>query len=142
MKTEQNKKGTCPDMLIETKKLAALQNQQFQELYPRVSYVDRILAERDPATATAIAHDYGISARTLHLILEENGVLHNIGGAWILSEEHAGCGYTITSLIEKRGRNGDEFTLPSTKWTQKGRLFIYELLKSKGILPDCERGCV
>ena len=142
MKTEQNKKGTCPDMLIETKKLAALQNQQFQELYPRVSYVDRILAERDPATATAIAHDYGISARTLHLILEENGVLHNIGGACILSEEHADCGYTITSLIEKRGRNGDEFTLSSIKWTQKGRLFIYELLKSKVILPDCERGCV
>ena len=142
MKTEQNKKGTCPDMLIETKKLAALQNQQYLEFFPRENYIDRILAEHEPVTATAIAHDYGISARTLHLILEENGVLHNIGGAWILSEEHAGCGYIITSLIEKRGRNGDEFTLSSIKWTQKGRLFIYELLKSKVILPDCERGCV
>lgn len=142
MKTEQNKKGTCPGMLIETKKLAALQNQQYLELFPRESYIDRILAEHEPVTATAIARDYGISARTLHLILEENGVLCNIGGTWILTDEHAVCGYTITSLIEKRGKNGDEFSVPSTKWTPKGRLFIYELLKAKGILPDCERGCV
>ena len=39
----------------------------------------------------------------------------------------------------KINNDGSKDVSMTTKWTQKGRLFIYELLKSNGILPMIER---
>ena len=56
---------------------------------------------------------------------------------WLLYAQHAGNGYTDTKthVIDDGNR-----TRIHTYWTQKGRLFIYEVLKNQlSILPVIER---
>ena len=50
-----------------------------------------------------------------------------VSGIWYLYAEHAKCGYTQskTHLLES-GK-----TVMHKYWTQKGRLFIYDLLKNR-----------
>ena len=50
--------------------------------------------------------------------------------------KHQNKGYTHTEMIPVQG---SEKLVPSTKWTQKGHIFIYELLKSNGVLPLIEQ---
>ena len=47
-------------------------------------------------------------------------------------------GYTHSKTIEIVRSDGRPDVTMETKWTQKGRLFIYELLKNNGILPVVE----
>lgn len=56
-------------------------------------------------------------------------------GIWFLYQKHADKGYTqsTTHIID------DEGSSLLTKWTQKGRLFIYEVLKNVDVLPLTER---
>ncbi|GFH43036.1 hypothetical protein Hs30E_15870 [Lactococcus hodotermopsidis] len=52
----------------------------------------------------------------------------------MLYQKYADKGYTKTNFAPD-----DVAQLhPHTKWTQQGMLFVYELLKSKGILPMVE----
>ena len=48
-------------------------------------------------------------------------------------------GYTSTKTHTVNGNDGKQHSKVNTYWTQKGRLFIYELLKSEGILPIMEQ---
>lgn len=59
---------------------------------------------------------------------------------WLLYQKYAGMGYTSTKTHTYHGDDGTENAAdPHTYWTQKGRLFIYDLLKSDDIYPLIER---
>ncbi len=109
--------------------------QRVNELQPKASYYDLILQNKSLLSVTQIAKDYGKSAKWLNDKLHELGVQYKQGGTWLLYQNHAENGYTqsTTHVIS------DERNQLFTKWTQKGRLFIYELLKDEGILPMIER---
>ena len=49
-----------------------------------------------------------------------------------------GKGYTNTKTQTFNGSDGKVHTKVHTYWTQKGRLFIYDLLKKQGVLPLIE----
>lgn len=139
-----------PDMLIkalldlkkerEEKKRLELENavkaQQIAEMQPKVSYYDIVLACPDLVTITQIAKDFGMSAKKLNKILKEKKIQFKQGKTWFLYQKYAEQGYTQskTYLYDE-----DNHTAMHTLWTQKGRLFIYELLKADGILPVMER---
>ena len=139
-----------PDMLIkalldlkkdrEEKKRLELENavkaQQIAEMQPKVSYYDIVLACPDLVTITQIAKDFGMSAKKLNQILKEKKIQFKQGKTWFLYQKYAEQGYTQskTYLYDE-----DSHTVMHTLWTQKGRLFIYELLKADGILPVMER---
>ena len=53
--------------------------------------------------------------------------------------KYRGYGYTHNKTIHFFHKDGRPDTKMNMEWTQKGRLFIYELLKSKGIIPSIER---
>lgn len=55
-------------------------------------------------------------------------------GGWITLER----GYTSTKTF-KYDDGGENHVKIHTYWTQKGRLFIYELMKSDGHLPIIEQ---
>ena len=124
----------------EEKKRLELENavkaQQIAEMQPKVSYYDIVLACPDLVTITQIAKDFGMSAKKLNKILKEKKIQFKQGRTWFLYQKYAEQGYTQskTYLYDE-----DNHTAMHTLWTQKGRLFIYELLKADGILPVMER---
>lgn len=117
----------------------AVQNQQLAELQPKASYYDLVLNCKDLLSITEIAKDYGKSAKWLNNYLHENKVQYKQGNTWLLYQNHAEKGYTNTKTQTFNGNDGNVHTKVHTYWTQKGRLFIYDLLKSKGIVPIIER---
>ena len=86
-----------------------------------------------------IAKDYGKSAVWLNRMLNGLGVQYKQNDQWLLYAKYADNGYTHTKLISITKPNGVRDMKPYTMWTQKGRMFIYELLKKNGIVPMIER---
>lgn len=118
----------------------AVQKQQIAELQPKGSYYDLVLNCKDLISTTEIAKDYGKSARWLNELLHDLKVQYKQGGKiWILYQKYAEKGYTSTKTQTYNGNDGQVHTKVHTYWTQKGRLFIYDLLKSIGILPLIEQ---
>ena len=118
----------------------AIQQQQILELKPKASYYDVVLNCKDLLSTTEIAKDYGKSARWLNELLHELKVQFKQGNKiWLLYQKYANKGYTSTKTQTYNGNDGEIHTKVHTYWTQKGRLFIYELLKSKDILPLIEQ---
>lgn len=117
----------------------AVQNQQITEMQPKASYYDVVLNCKDLITTTAIAKDYGKSAVWMNRYLHENGVQFKQGDIWILYQKYAEKGYTSTKTHSYAGADGEMHTKVHTYWTQKGRLFIYELMKVDGVMPLIEQ---
>lgn len=110
--------------------------QALLEAAPKVSYYDIVLQSSSLLTTTEIAKDYGLSAKRLNQMLHDAGVQFTQSGRWFLYARHAQQGYTQSKTHEyDEGR-----TRTHMYWTQKGRLFIYDLLKAQGVLPVIEQG--
>lgn len=117
----------------------AVQSQQITELQPKASYYDVVLNSKDLLSIGKIAKDFGKSAVWLNKWLHDQGVQYKQGEIWLLYQKYAEQGYTNTKTQTYNGNDGAVHTKVHTYWTQKGRLFIYDLLKTNGILPLIER---
>ena len=117
----------------------AVQNQQILEMKPKVSYYDVVLNCKDLISTSAIGKDYGKSAIWMNRYLHEKGVQFKQGDIWLLYQKYAQKGYTSTKTHSYPGTDGETHTKVHTYWTQKGRLFIYELMKSDGMMPLIEQ---
>lgn len=115
------------------------QKQMLAEFSPKASYYDVVLQTPDVVSATQIAKDYGKSAIWLNNILHENKVQFKQGGVWLLYQKYADKGYTKSKTEIYNGSDGKQHSKIHTYWTQKGRLFIYDLLKGVGIYPLIEQ---
>lgn len=116
----------------------AVQSQQITEMKPKASYYDVVLNCKDLISTSAIAKDYGKSAIWMNRYLNDKGIQFKQGNIWLLYQKYAEKGYTSTKTHSYLGKNGEQHTRVHTYWTQKGRLFIYELMKADGILPQIE----
>lgn len=113
--------------------------QQVKELQPKANYYDRILANKGLVSVTAIAKNYGMTPNQLNKKLHELGVQYNQSGSWYLYSKYQSNGYTHTIPVPYKHADGRKDIKPQTKWTQKGHIFIYELLKKNGIMPMIEQ---
>lgn len=120
------------------KTTVAVQEQQIQELQPKASYYDLILNCKDLMATSVIAKDYGKSAAWLNNYLHDKGVQYKQGEIWLLYQKYSGNGYTSTKTHNVTGSDGLQHNKVHTYWTQKGRIFIYQLLSADGILPLIE----
>ncbi len=116
----------------------AVQTQQISEMAPKVSYYDVVLNCKDLVSMSVIAKDYGWSASRMNKYLHEKGIQFRQGDIWLLYQKYAEKGYTSTKTHSYLNDDGPH-TKVHTYWTQKGRLFIYDLLKKDGIYPQMER---
>ena len=143
---------TEPDFLIQlatalkeekTKRLSVEQvceeqKGQIEDLTKKVSYLDLILASTNTVTITQIAQDYGMSGRAFNKLLNEQKVQYKVGTQWILYAKYKDKSYVSSETVHFEGSDGTQHTTLNTKWTQKGRLFLYDLLKGLGIYPTIE----
>lgn len=116
-----------------------VKDQQIAELKPKASYYDLILQCPSLLSVTEIAKDYGLSAKALNKMLHDLGVQFNQSGVWFLYSKYQSCGYTQTKTQNYAKPDGTQGARVHTYWTQKGRLFLYDLLKRRGVLPMIER---
>lgn len=114
------------------------QQKIIEELEPKASYYDLILQCRDLISTTVIAKDYGMSAKKFNLLLHNLGIQFKQGNMWVLYAKYQGCGYLKTKTHNYPDAEGVQHSKEHSYWTQKGRLFIYEFLKQKDILPLIE----
>lgn len=115
-----------------------LLEQQIAEYEPKISYLDTILSSTDTVATSQIAADYGMSAIALNKLLNELGVQHKVSGQWILYRKHMNQGYTKSHTSEIPKADGGTKVVMNTKWTQKGRVFIYNLLIAEGYYPQMD----
>ena len=114
-------------------------NKQLEEenafLSVKAKYYDQILNSKNAVPVTQIAKDYGMSAIAFNRMLHDYGIQYPLRNSWVLYAEFADQNYTQS----KTYKIGDDKAVMHTCWTQKGRLFLYDFLKSHGVLPMCEQ---
>ena len=160
LETKERNQYQVPQSFAEALMLAAKQQEQIEEqqrqleanskeivelngaiaeMEPKVTYVDMILASKETVTTTQIAQDYGQSAKAFNVLLRNFGVQHKVGGQWVLYAKHLPFGYVQSDTFQIVHKNGTNGTVMHTKWTQKGRLFLYEELKKHNVMPLIEQ---
>lgn len=160
LETKERSQYQVPQSFAEALMLAAKQQEQIEEqqrqleanskeivelngaiaeMEPKITYVDMILASKETVTTTQIAQDYGQSAKAFNVLLRNFGVQHKVGGQWVLYAKHLPFGYVQSDTFPIVHKNGTNGTVMHTKWTQKGRLFLYEELKKHNIIPLIEQ---
>lgn len=126
----------------QVKELTATCSQQQQvigELKPKADYVDRILKSDSLVTITQIAKDYGMSGKAMNKTLHDLHIIYNCNRQWLLYSQHQAKGYTFSETVDIPLDDGTTKVVMNTKWTQKGRLFLYEMLKKHGVIPLIEK---
>lgn len=113
--------------------------QRVAEYEPKVTYYDIILKSKDTLNITQVAKDYGLSGKALNKILHDEKVQYKLSGQWLLYSKYQDKGYTKSDTTEYRKTNGEVGISLHTKWTQKGRLFIHQMLAKRGIAPVMDR---
>lgn len=107
---------------------------ELEQAHEQARYLDLIIESKSAVVITQIAADYGMSAIKFNQLLNSLGIQHKVNNQWILYRKYMAKGYTDSKTIEISGR-----VRMQTVWTQKGRLFLYELLKKHDILPLIEQ---
>ena len=106
---------------------------------PLTDYARIILSSTQTVTVTQIAQDYGYGPVRFNELLFKLHIQHKVGGQWILYIPYLNKGYvqSFSSYFVKP--DGEVQVKLHTRWTQSGRLFLYEELKRAGILPLIEK---
>lgn len=113
---------------------------QITEMKPKATYFDQVMQCKDLISITNIAKDYGWYGAKLNNFLHEQKVQFKKGKKWYLYQEYANKGYTGTkTMLISNTDTGEDHAKTHMYWTQKGRLFIYALMKKNGIVPIMER---
>lgn len=100
---------------------------------PKVQYFDAVLDTNDYKSTTQIAKDFGMSATKLNKILKGLGVQFKRGshGTWYLYSKYD---YLVREGYAKYKKYPDKNIPQSLQWSEKGRQWIYELLKENGYI--------
>lgn len=112
----------------------SVKNQIIGELKPKADYYDEILKNPGLVTITQIAKDYGMSGKKMNDILHDLGIQYKQSGQWLLYDKYSKNGYTHSETVDIVRSDGRRDVKMNTKWKQKGRIFLYNMLKEKGIV--------
>ncbi|MEB4814601.1 DNA-binding protein [Bacillus thuringiensis] len=116
--------------------------QQIAENASKITYLDQILQSQDTVTVSQVAADYGLSAMKLNKILKEEKVQYKVNNQWLLYSKHQNKGYTKSQTVDVTHSDGSQSIKMNTRWTQKGRLFIHDILTKRGIIPEMDKEAV
>lgn len=126
-------------VITEQKRQIDKQHQLIEKMEEESAYCQAILQSKSLVTTTSIAQDYGYSAVGFNQILNHHGIQYKQGTQWIITCKYKDKGYVQSETIRIQGKNGRSSVVVHTKWTQKGRMFLYQFLKKHNLLPVLER---
>lgn len=119
--------------VIEAQKVIEEQTMQIEEMKPKADYHDEVLNKKKLISTTIIAKDLGFtSAIMLNRYLHDKGIIYKSqSGIW--------CPYSKYEWLIEEGYAdyqscNIEGSLPTLKWTEKGRKWIVELLQKRAVL--------
>lgn len=125
-------------ILAELKKTRAERDAALNQvalLEPKADYCDNVLLSDEHLTSELIAKEYGHSSIWLNNILVQFDIIYKRGRNYFPKAQYANESYRISETVTLEGGK----TVVNHYWTQKGRNFIYNFLKAKGIVPLRER---
>lgn len=109
------------------------------QMQPKVTYFDVMIKNKSTSVITSMAQDYGMSAQAFNKRLNELGIQHKVANQWVLYSKYLDKGYVNSEPVTITHNDGSQTVKYITKWTQRGRFFLYDFLKSKGVFPLIER---
>lgn len=130
--------------MIESKRAEAAEqqvitlSQEIEQMQPKANYYDIILNNKSTVLTTQIALDYGLTAKAFNQKLYDLRIQHKVNDQWILYSPYITMGYMHSKPVEITKHDGRRMIKYNSEWTQKGRLFLYDLLKKHNILPLIE----
>ncbi|WP_137624948.1 phage regulatory protein/antirepressor Ant [Lactiplantibacillus pingfangensis] len=136
---EEQVKFQVPSTLPEALRLAADQAEKISVLQPKADYTDSMLANKGLETISMIAKNYGYSTREFNKLLHGLGIQYRQGKTWLLYAKYQDEGYTHVEPYEYTNSDSIKQVRNTMKWTQAGQKFLYDFLKSKGIMPLVEQ---
>lgn len=107
-----------------------LANETIKSQAPKVEYYDEVLQSKSDITTTVIAGQLGMSAKALNKLLHQHKIQYKVDGVWKLYAKYEGQGYTESRTHTRTDDYGNIRTDILTTWTEKGRLFIHQFVKS------------
>lgn len=135
-------------LLLAAKQQEEIEEQQKQivdmshticDMKKKTDYLDIILQSKGTVTISQIGNDYGMSVKKLNKLLFDFGIQRKVNGQWILYAKYLPFGYVHSKYVSFTHSDGRPDVSMNTEWTQKGRLFLYEELKKRDILPLIEQ---
>lgn len=118
----------------EEKQKLLKENEQKQKVIeyqkPKVEYTDNVLKSDTLINISQIAKDFGLSGIKLNKILCENKIQYKQGKQYNLYQKYIDM--DLAKSYTYLDTNGSSHMC--LKWTEKGRKFIYELLKELGYI--------
>ena len=102
---------------------------------PMADYCAKILACTDTVTVTQIAQDYGMTAQDFNEMLADMKIQYRCGRQWILYSGYKQQGFVQSATTTYTRYDGTKGVRVSSRWTQLGRIFLYERLKGEGVMP-------
>ena len=132
LKEEKAKRTLAEQKVVEAEKT-------IKTLQPKADYYDLIINNPSLVTTTQIAKDYGMAAKSFNALLHKLKVQYKKSEQWLLYCKYQDKGYVSSETISIKKKDNTTCNKMLTKWTQSGRLFLYNLLKDNNILPVIER---
>lgn len=127
----------------EAKRILQEQNEvlalELRETKPKAEYYDLMLANKGLIKTSEIAKNYGRSAQSFNKLLNKLKVIYKQGDTWLPYAKYQTHNYVQLEPFAYKNSKGRDDVKMRTKWTMKGHIFLYELLKKHGILPLIEQ---
>lgn len=126
-------------LLEESNKEIVALSSTITQMQPKVTYFDVMIKNKSTSVITSMAQDYGMSAQAFNKRLNELGIQHKVANQWVLYSKYLDKGYVNSEPVTITHNDGSQTVKYITKWTQRGRFFLYDFLKSRGVFPLIER---
>lgn len=98
---------------------------------PKIEYYEEVLNSNSLITATELAGELGFrSAKSTNLFLKQKGIIRKVNGAWVMCAKYAGQGFAKYKTHAYTDTQGKEQTHRLLCFTEKGRKFLTDLIRS------------
>lgn len=115
----------------QTKEIKQLET-KVDELEPKAERYEDLTNYDGLFTATELAKDYGMTPYAFNKLLHEHKVQYKVNGIWVpyLAYQNE----NILRIIDRKLED-QERVVQQSRWTMKGKEFVYEFFQTLGIQP-------